>query len=114
MRAAVDTTEAARDLVRDVVLYEPVGETWFQAAFGHLVGYEAGYYGYLWSLVYAADMFQHFKSHGMLDPEAGRDYRAKILARGGTVDAFEMLEDYLGREPDMAAFLEHLGLPADS
>ena len=49
-------------------------------------GYQAGYYGYQWSLVYAEDMFQRFKELGMLDPKAGMYYRKKILARGGTVD----------------------------
>jgi len=60
--------------------------------------------------VYASDMFQRFKELGMLNPEAGRYYRAKILARGGAVDGMEMVRDYLGREPDMRAFLKHLGL----
>jgi hypothetical protein len=37
-------------------------------------------------------------------------YRKKILARGGTMDAMDMVKDYLGREPKMDAYLEHLGL----
>jgi thimet oligopeptidase len=74
------------------------------------VGYEAAYYGYQWSLVYAQDMFQRFQELGILSPEAGKYYRDKVLARGGTMDEFEMLRDYLGREPKMDAFLKHLGL----
>jgi len=46
----------------------------------------------------------------MLNPEAGRYYRNRILAPGGTRDAKDLLLDYLGREPDSTAFLEHLGL----
>ncbi len=106
----VDTTEAGLRLFGEVELYEAVPSTHFQASFGHLVGYQAGYYGYMWSLVYAQDMFQRFKDLGMLDPEAGRYYREKILARGGTMDELDMVTDYLGREPRMGAFLEHLGL----
>ena len=49
----------------------------------------------------------------MLDPKAGRYYRKKILARGGTVDDLEMVRDYLGREPRMEPFLKHLGLETD-
>lgn len=106
----VDTTKIGIDLFGEIELYDPVPETHFQAAFGHLMGYQAGYYGYMWSLVYAADMFDRFKELGMLNPEAGMYYRKKILARGGTIDAMDMVSDYLGREPRMAPFLKHLGL----
>ena len=71
---------------------------------------QAGYYGYLWSLVFACDMFHHFQQQGVLNSQAGMEYRKKILARGGSVDAMDLLQDYLGREPDMTAFLRHLGL----
>jgi thimet oligopeptidase len=108
----VDTTKVALELFPQVELYEPVPQSIYQASFGHLVnpGYVAGYYGYQWSLVYAQDMFQRFKELGMLDPKAGMYYRQKILARGGTIDAMDMVKDYLGREPKMDAYLEHLGL----
>ncbi len=106
----VDTTKVQMDLYRKIMLYPPQEHTFFQAAFGHLMGYHAGYYGYMWSLVYASDMFQRFKELGMMSPSAGRYYREKILSRGGSVDALDMVRDYLGREPNMEAFLVHLGL----
>lgn len=104
------TTELGLDMFSEIELYERQPGTHFQAAFGHLTGYQAGYYGYQWSLVYASDMFQRFKELGMLDYEAGRYYREKILARGGTIDGLELVRDYLGREPDLSAYLAHLGL----
>jgi len=91
-----------------------VPETFFQAAFGHLTGYHAGYYGYQWSLVYASDMFQRFKELGMLSPDAGMYYREKILSRGGSMDGIDLVRGYLGREPNMDAYLEHLGLELDA
>ncbi|MCH8345123.1 MAG: Zn-dependent oligopeptidase [Planctomycetes bacterium] len=106
----VDTTKIQADLFSEVELYEEVPQTYFQAAFGHLTGYQAGYYGYQWSLVYACDMFGRFKELGLLDPEAGLYYRRKILARGGAVDGLDLVREYLGREPRMDAYLEHLGL----
>ncbi len=110
----VDTTKLGHDLWGElgagVELYAAVPETHFQSAFGHLTGYQAGYYGYQWSLVYACDMFQRFKELGMLDPAAGRYYRRNILARGGTLDGLDLVRNYLGREPEMDAYLEHLGL----
>ena len=113
----IDSTQLAWDLWdpagENVELYDPVPETYFQSAFGHLTGYQAGYYGYQWSLVYACDMFQRFKELGMLSPDAGRYYRDKILSRGGTTDGMNLVRDYLGREPTMDAYLKHLGLDAE-
>ncbi len=106
----VDTTKVANDLFPQIELYEPVPNVYFQASFGHLNGYQAGYYGYMWSLVYAQDMFQRFQEKGMLNPEAGQYYREKILARGSSVEEIDLVRDYLGREPKMDAFLKHLGL----
>ena len=80
--------------------------------FAHIFsgGYSSGYYGYMWSNVYAEDMFQRFKEMGMLNPEAGMYYRDKIISRGGTQDGLDLIKDYLGREPDMSAYLRNLGL----
>jgi Zn-dependent oligopeptidase len=108
----VDTTKIANDMFSEVELFQPVPNIHFQAAFGHLAnpGYTAGYYGYQWSLTYAQDMFSRFKELGMLEPKAGALYRQKVISRGGTVDAIDMITDFLGREPSMDAYLEHLGL----
>lgn len=108
----VDTTKVALELYPEVTLY-PKGSnagTMFQSSFGHLTNYESAYYGYMWSLVFASDMFQRFEQLGLLDPKAGAYYRDKILAHGGSVDEMAMLKDYLGREPKLDAFLKHLGL----
>jgi thimet oligopeptidase len=111
---AMDTTELGHELWGElgsgVELYAAVPETYFQSAFGHLTGYQAGYYGYQWSLVYACDMFQRFKELGMLDPDAGAYYREKILSKGGSMDGMDLVKGYLGREPDFTSYLEHLGI----
>ena len=112
----VDTTEVANALFAEIELYPRIDDIAFQASFGHLAndGYTSGYYGYQWSLVYAQDMFQRFKELGMLDPQAGKYYREKILSRGGTLDGLDMVRDYLGREPSMEPYLRHLGLKLGS
>lgn len=106
----IDTTQVGIDTLTEVELYKGVPGTMFQASFGHLVGYDAAYYGYEWSLVYAQDMFQRFEKMGLLNPKAGDYYRRKVLSRGGTMDANDMLRDYLGRMPKTEAYLRHLGL----
>jgi thimet oligopeptidase len=85
--------------------------THFGASFGHLMGgYDAGYYGYLWSKVYGDDMFSVFAKEGVLSPEVGRRYRDEVLAMGHSRDAMDHLRAFLGREPSTEAFLADLGL----
>jgi len=85
-------------------------ETHFQCSFGHLMGYGAKYYGYLWSKVFALDIFYQIKQKGLLNPEAGKEFIDTILSKGGSVDPNQMLRDYLGREPKLDAFLDDLGM----
>jgi Zn-dependent oligopeptidase len=91
--------------------FQPHEGTFFYAGFGHLMGgYDAGYYGYLWAKVYGDDMYSVFEDEGVTDPGVGRRYREQVLAVGGSRDAAESLEAFLGRKPNNVAFLRHLGL----
>src|SRR3990172_5537499 len=92
----------------------PVPEgTFYPANFGHLLGgYDAGYYGYLWAEVFGDDMFSRFEAEGVTNPAVGGDYRRKVLEPNGSKDAFELLRDFLKREPSNAAFLRKLGIDA--
>ena len=84
--------------------------TFYPASFGHLFGYDAGYYGYLWAKVFGDDMFSRFEEEGVLSPVVGAEYRARVLAPGGSRDPMDLLKDFLGREPDQRAFLRMLGI----
>lgn len=84
--------------------------TFYPAGFGHLFGYDAGYYGYLWAKVFGDDMFSRFEAEGLTSPVVGGEYRRKVLERGGSMDAGRLLRDFLGREPNQKAFLRHLGI----
>ncbi|HLG03120.1 MAG TPA: M3 family metallopeptidase [Bacteroidia bacterium] len=97
-------------LQNQLTLFPYVEGTHFASSFGHLTGYGSKYYGYLWSLVYAADMFSEFETQGILSPELGARYREKVLARGGSDDAIQLVTDFLGREPNNLAFLRQIGL----
>ena len=106
----VDTTAVLNRLYERLLPYKAIPNTYLQAGFGHFVGYEAAYYGYMWALVYAQDIFAQFRRRGLLDRQIGMMLRRKILACGGSRDEMQMMRDFLGREPRMDAFLEYLGL----
>ena len=104
-----DTTGTLARL-HDITGFPYIEGTHFQSGFGHLFGYDAGYYGYLWSHVFGDDMFTRFESAGLMDPAIGREYRERILEPGGSVDGDAMVRNFLGREPENQAFLRGLGL----
>jgi len=88
--------------------YEPRAH--FYTSFGHLMGYGAKYYGYLWSKVFALDLFACIKQEGLLNPVVGKRYIREVLAKGGSQDPNQLIKNFLGREPSIIPFLEDLGL----
>lgn len=90
------------------IAYEP--EAHMYLSFGHLTDYGPRYYGYLWSKVFALDLFENIKKQGLLNPEAGKKYADKVLRPGGSKDPNELLRDYLGREPRQDAFFADMGI----
>lgn len=83
----------------------------FTSSFGHLTDYGAKYYGYMWSKVFALDVFNKIKErNGLLDSSVGDDYVRHIIGRGGSCDPNDMIRNFLGREPNQDAFLESLGV----
>ena len=94
------------------VITPPSEGTAFAAYFGHLAGYDAGYYGYLWSKVMAIDMASEFKNapEGFLDVGVGMRLREEVYAAGDTRDVSESVEKFLRRPRSMKPFLEYVGI----
>lgn len=90
----------------------PKKETLFPAGFGHLVGYDAGYYSYLWALVYACDAFESFKTKGtknvLTNTEIGMMWRQELLEKGSSDDEMKLIKKFLGRLPNQKAFLKEV------
>lgn len=106
---AVNTDTLARELTERYEPFPVVEDTHFQTSFGHLDGYSAVYYTYMWSLVIAKDMFSQFDRAKMLAPGgAAARYRDRVLSRGGSVPANTMVEDFLGRPFNFKAYEEWL------
>ena len=69
-----------------------------EGTFNHIAGgYDAGYYGYMYSLVFAADMYATVFKPDPLDPKRGKLYRDEILRPGGSRDEIDSLKVRYGR-----------------
>lgn len=84
--------------------FKHVDDTWMHLSFGHLDGYSAIYYTYMWSLVIAKDMFTAFDSLALLARPAALRYREKVLEPGGSAPAAQLVEDFLDRPYTFDAF----------
>jgi thimet oligopeptidase len=81
------------------------------AGFGHLMGgYDAGYYGYLWSKVYAQDLYTRFAKEGPMNPRTGRAYRELVVSPAATQEPDTALQRFLGRPLSYDAFFAEMGI----
>ncbi|HTB26453.1 MAG TPA: M3 family metallopeptidase [Puia sp.] len=106
---AMDLTTVSKNLQR-ITQVPFLDGTHMIASFGHLNGYGANYYGYLWSLVFAQDIFSVFEKNGVMDAKTGERYRKEILEVAASEEEMDMLRHFLGREPNSEAFMKSLGL----
>ena len=81
-----------------------------QAAWININTHPVYMYGYLWSNVFALDMFTLFEKNGLRDTKTGIRYRELILANGTQRDILEAVEEFLGRPSDNKAYIKSLGL----
>ncbi|MEY2410571.1 MAG: thimet oligopeptidase [Verrucomicrobiota bacterium] len=106
-----DAIQLSNEALSDVFLPTAPG-TAFACYFGHLMGYDAGYYGYAWAEAIAADMATVFEKspRGFYDVKAGRRLRDEIYAVGDSRDATVSIEKFLGRQQSIDPFLKKVGL----
>jgi thimet oligopeptidase len=102
--AGVDLDALYRDFTARYVPFPYVEDTHFPCGFGHLDGYSALYYSYMWSLVIAKDFFGRFDRSRLMEPAVARRYRETVLEPGGSMPAVEMVERFLGRPFSFEAF----------
>jgi Zn-dependent oligopeptidase len=77
-------------------------------SFGHLIGYDVGYYSYLWSIIYSYDIFSKFQKHGLFSNKVGMELRRKIMEKGATKNGVKLLTDFLQRKPSYKYFLKNV------
>ena len=102
-------------LWRDIDIQMGVGRNFIegthpQASWIHINTHPVYMYGYLWSEVFAQDMFTVFEKNGLRDAKTGLRYRKLILANGSQRDVLEAVEEFLGRPSNNEAYIKSLGL----
>ena len=107
---SLNTKKMMMKLQRQITHYPHIPGTNQLASFDHLLDYSASYYGYLWSEVYAVDMFSIFEQNGVMDNMTGMRFRKLILEKGGSDNPMSLVQKFLGREPNNSAFLIKLGI----
>jgi peptidyl-dipeptidase Dcp len=121
--AAIDTPakvdaferQALEELGLEIDLVPPrYRSSYFNHIFSGPAGYSAGYYSYLWTEMLDRDSRKWFLDNGGLTRENGDHYRATVLSRGGTMDYYQMFQNFMGRAPEVGPMLEAHGLiPGD-
>ncbi|HVY48884.1 MAG TPA: M3 family metallopeptidase, partial [Minicystis sp.] len=103
-----DSTKVNEEVQESTDTFAYVKGTHFQSSFGHLIGYDAGYYGYQWALALSRDVLTRFKKEGFLNTATAAAWRDDVLAKGGGTDEREIVAKFLGREPSDEAYLGYL------
>jgi thimet oligopeptidase len=111
-----DQAEPMADAIAAKTFFAEPPDTAWLAYFGHLMGYDAGYYGYAWADAIAADMATVFEKapDGYFDREAGRRLREEIYAKGNSRDVNISIEKFLGRTESIEPFLKKIGVNSSS
>ena len=80
-------------------------------SFGHIFsgGYAAGYYGYKWAEVLAADGFSLFKEKGIFDAATAAKFR-ELLSSGGKEHPMDLYVRFRGHKPQTSALIEQMNL----
>lgn len=76
-------------------------------------GYASGYYSYFWAEVLDADAVAWFEERlaaGAGTREAGREFAAALLSRGGSAAMLDLYRDFRGRDADVEHLLRRRGL----
>lgn len=106
--AEVNTDDLVKNINAEYMSGPLIEGTHMQTSFGHLDGYSAIYYTYMWSLVIAKDMFSKFNKGDLLATEIADRYRRTVLEPGGSKPAEMLVEDFLGRKSTFEAYQDWL------
>ena len=111
----VKPEELYQKMVKKYIGNDMSPKSLFPASWGHMDGYDAGYYSYLWAKVYALDFYSIFEKakikNGVDSPEykaIGYKYKKEILEAGSSRDESVSARAFLGRAMNDKAFVKSL------
>jgi len=106
-----DVTGILNKTFSEIFVGLPAG-TNFAASWGHLMGYDASYYSYVWAEVISSDLFTPFKANpkGFMDSGLGMRLRNEIYAVGGSRSGNDSVKAFLNRPYTIAPFLAEFGI----
>lgn len=108
----IDVRKMSKDIAAKILPYKTPDFSCFENTFSHIFdgGYAAGYYGYLWSEVLAADAFEYFEENGVFNKELGKKFRNIILGGGGSKPFMELYKEFRGKDPEQGPLLKQMGI----
>ncbi len=107
-----DVAEFERKAMAPTQVTPVVDGTAMCPAFTHIFsgGYAAGYYGYKWAEVLAADAFSYFKEEGIFNNMVSNKFRHELLEKGGHEHPMKLYVRFRGHKPRTKALIEQMGL----
>lgn len=100
-----------RSAIREDIYFDP--DDHLECAWFHITNplYLSKYYGYMYSSVFAKDLFQFIQENGgWANKEIGKSFVDEVLRYGGSKDPARMLEKFLSRTPNVDAFMKNLAV----
>ncbi len=106
--APLDSTKVFEEVQTKVDVFPYVKGTHGQTSFGHLITYDAGYYGYQWALSLSRDVLTRFRKEGLMNPAVAASWRTEVLSKGGGIDPRDLVTRFLGRAPNHDAYFDYV------
>ncbi|MBQ5726368.1 MAG: M3 family metallopeptidase [Alistipes sp.] len=106
-----DVEAFEREAMSSVQITPVVEGTALSTSFNHIFagGYAAGYYGYKWAEVLAADAFSLFAEKGIFDAATASSFR-HLLEQGGKRHPMDIYVEFRGHEPQVDALIKSMNL----
>lgn len=99
-----NSTKIHHDLQNEIGVIPPVEGTAWQTQFGHLYGYGATYYSYLFDRAIAGKIWSTLFNGAEVGRDGGEVFKTKVLKWGGGKDPWEMVGSVIGgKEGDVVA-----------
>lgn len=98
-KTVTSTTQVLREIENELAVIPHVDGTHWHSRFGHLIGYGAGYYSYVFCKIFSSNIWHKYFKSDPLNKSVGQLYQDNVLKFGGSKDPLQLLVDYLKFDP---------------